>query len=538
MKSTTPKMLHPLAGRTMLGHALVAARALDPQQVAVVVRHERDLVAAAALEVDPGALVVDQDEIYGTGRAVQCALDALDVRAQASAAAHGVPIGHEGRGSVEGIEGAVVVLASDIPLLDAATLTELLTAHASGGNAVTILTTVVPDATGYGRIVRDAASGDVLEIVEHKEATAEQREIREVNSSIYVFDAGYLRRGLSGLGSDNSQGEVYLTDVVAAARADGGVVRALVAQDPMVVQGVNDRAQLSVLRAELNRRLLTRWMLDGVTVVDPATTWVDVDVDLGHDVTLLPGTQLHGATTIGAGSTIGPDTTLTDMEVGAGATVVRTHGSLSVVGDGASVGPFAYLRPGTVLGADGKIGTFVETKNATIGTGSKVPHLSYVGDATIGEHTNIGAASVTVNYDGVSKHRTVIGSHARTGADNMFVAPVTVGDGAYTAAGSVIRRDVPAGALGVSGGTQRNVDGWVARRRPGTAAAEAAARAHETDDETPPPLGAQAQAQLAEASAATPAPRPTPAPASPGVPTVPDGPSTTTSSTNEGSSPR
>ncbi|MFC6303692.1 bifunctional UDP-N-acetylglucosamine diphosphorylase/glucosamine-1-phosphate N-acetyltransferase GlmU [Oerskovia jenensis] len=537
MKSATPKVLHPLAGRSLLGHAMVAARGLAPQRIAVVVRHERDLVAAAALEVVPSALVVDQDEVPGTGRAVQCAVEALDVRAQAEAAAHGVPLGHEGRGPVEGLEGSIVVLAGDIPLLDAATLTRLLDTHRADGNAVTVLTTEVDDATGYGRIVRDDA-GAVLSIVEHKDATDEQRAIREINSSVYVFDAAVLRGALRQVTQENSQGEVYLTDVLQIAREGGGRVGALTVGDPLLVEGANDRAQLATLRAELNRRILTRWMLEGVTVIDPATTWVDVDVDLGHDVTLLPGTQLHGATTIGPGSTIGPDTTLTDMEVGAGATVTRTHGSLSVVGDGASVGPFAYLRPGTVLGENGKIGTFVETKNATIGTGSKVPHLSYVGDATIGEHTNIGAASVTVNYDGVSKHRTVIGSHARTGADNMFVAPVTVGDGAYTAAGSVIRRDVPAGALGVSGAPQRNVDGWVARRRPGTAAAEAAARAHENDDETPSPLGAQAQAQLAEASTATPAPRPTPVPASPGVPTVPDGPSTTTSSTNEGSSPR
>ena len=262
-------------------------------------------------------------------------------------------------------------------------------------------------------------------------------------------------------------------------------MRALVSDDPTVVEGVNDRVQLATLRAELNRRILEDWMRAGVTVVDPATTWVDVDVELARDVTLLPGTQLHGATVVAEGATVGPDTTLTDTEVGAGATVTRTHGSLAVLGAGTSVGPFAYLRPGTVLGAQGKIGTFVETKNAEIGEGSKIPHLSYVGDATIGDHTNIGAASVTVNYDGVHKHRTVIGSHARTGADNMFVAPVSVGDGAYTAAGSVIRRDVPAGALGVSGGQQRNIEGWVERRRAGTPAAEAAAAARAADPEAP-----------------------------------------------------
>jgi len=513
MKSSTPKMLHTLAGRSLLGHVLVASRSLDPARLAVVVRHERDRVAEHALAVDPDVLVVDQDDVPGTGRAVQCALAALDAKAHAQALLHGVPDGEEGRGLGDGLEGPVVVTAGDTPLLDGGTLAQLLAAHVADGNAVTMLTTELEDATGYGRVVRDA-SGDVLRIVEHKDASVEELLIHEVNASIYVFDAAVLRRGLATLGRDNAQGEVYLTDVVAAARAEGGAVRALVSDDPTVVEGVNDRVQLSVLRAELNRRLLEDWMREGVTVVDPATTWVDVDVELARDVTLLPGTQLHGATVVAEGATIGPDTTLTDTEVGAGATVTRTHGTLAVLGAGTSVGPFAYLRPGTVLGAKGKIGTFVETKNAEIGEGSKIPHLSYVGDATIGEQTNIGAASVTVNYDGVHKHRTVIGSHARTGADNMFVAPVTVGDGAYTAAGSVIRRDVPAGALGVSGGQQRNIEGWVARRRPGTAAADAAAAARASDPDAPP-LGAQAQAQLADQSAAATAERPTPPPPGP-----------------------
>lgn len=446
----------------MLGHAIVAASALEPQRIAVVVRHDRDRVSEHALAVEPGAIVVDQDEIPGTGRAVQCAVEALDAGA--------------------GLSGSVVVLAGDIPLLDGDALGTLLAAHDAGGNAVTVLTTVVDDPTGYGRIVRDAA-GAVLRNVEHKDASDAERAITEVNTSVYVFDADVLRRGLGGLDRDNAQGEAYLPDVIAFARSQGRSVGAVVVGDPLSVQGVNDRAQLAVLRAELNRRVLHRWMVEGVTIIDPATTWVDVDVQLARDVTLLPGTQLFGATVVGEGATVGPDTTLTDVEIGVGATVVRTHGSLTVIGEGASVGPFAYLRPNTRLGASGKIGTFVETKNAEIGTGSKVPHLSYVGDATIGEYTNIGAASVTVNYDGVHKHRTVIGSHARTGADNMFVAPVTVGDGAYTGAGSVIRRDVPAGALGVSGAPQRNVEGWTERRRPGTAAAEAAAAARST----PPP---------------------------------------------------
>ena len=495
MKSALPKILHPLGGKPMVGHALTAARELDPVQVAVVVRHERELVAEAVGRLDPGAVLVDQDDIPGTGRAVQCALAALDSKAQAAAAAAGLA---DGEIVGDGVEGPVVVVAGDVPLLDGATLGQLLSAHHADGNAVTVLTTEVADATGYGRIVREPDTGDVLEIVEHKDASADQLQIREINSSVYVFDAATLRRGLGGLGSKNAQGEVYLTDVIAFARTEGLHVRALLADDPMLVEGVNDRVALSVLAREMNRRIVEEWQRAGVTVQDPATTWIDVDVELAPDVTLLPNTQLHGATVVATGATIGPDTTLTDVEVGVGATVVRTHGSLAVIGEGASVGPFAYLRPGTSLGRKGKIGTFVETKNAEIGEGSKVPHLSYVGDATIGEHSNVGAASVTVNYDGVRKHRTVIGSHARTGADNMFVAPVTVGDGAYTAAGSVIRRDVPAGALGVTAGQQRNIEGWVARRRPGTAAADAAANAHGR----PSGLGDQAQRQLAQQNAA------------------------------------
>ncbi|MCC2334327.1 bifunctional UDP-N-acetylglucosamine diphosphorylase/glucosamine-1-phosphate N-acetyltransferase GlmU [Cellulomonas wangsupingiae] len=524
MRSSTPKVLHALAGRSMVGHALAAARALEPGRVAVVVRHERERVAAHVLEVDPDALLVDQDDIPGTGRAVQVAMTALDAAAQAAAAdaaARGHDVGGVAADSV--LTGAVVVIAGDVPLLDAGTLRELLAAHDSDGNAVTVLTTQVPDPTGYGRILREPGTGDVLGIVEEKDADDTQRAITEINTSVYVFDAAVLRSALARLGRDNAQGEVYLTDVLAIARGDGGHVRALRTDDPLSVEGVNDRVQLAVLRAELNRRILEDWMREGVTVVDPATTWVDVDVELERDVTLLPGTQLHGATVVREGATVGPDTTLTDVEVGVGATVVRTHGSLSVVGDGASVGPFAYLRPGTELGADGKIGTFVETKNTQIGRGSKIPHLSYVGDATIGEHSNIGAASVTVNYDGVNKHRTVIGSHARTGSDNMFVAPVVVGDGAYTGAGTVVRRDVPPGALAVSAGSQRNIEGWVARSRAGTPAAEAAARARGTRDVAG--LSPQARAELERAAtAAVPV---TPPPHLPGQPAQIDDPTDT-----------
>ncbi len=264
----------------------------------------------------------------------------------------------------------------------------------------------------------------------------------------------------------------------------------------MQTEGANDRAQLAGLAAEMNRRVLTRWMKDGVTVVDPASTWVDVTVELAQDVTLLPGVQLHGATRISEDAVVGPDTTLTDVTVGEGATVVRTHGSGAVIGAGASVGPFSYLRPGTVLGVKGKIGTFVETKNAEIHDGAKVPHLSYVGDAEIGEGSNIGAGTIFANYDGVNKHRTTVGRHARTGSNNTFVAPVNVGDGVVTGGGTVVRRDVPPGALAVSTGPQRHIEGWVLRKRSGTAAAEAAeaaleerASSHKDTPEVAPEVG-------------------------------------------------
>jgi bifunctional UDP-N-acetylglucosamine pyrophosphorylase / glucosamine-1-phosphate N-acetyltransferase len=451
MRSVTPKVLHRIGGRSLLGHAMAAARSLEPEHVVVVVRHERDLVAAHVAEVDPAAVVADQDEIKGTGRAVRCGLDALP----------------------DDPAGTVVVTYGDVPLLSSSLLAELVETHQVSGAAVTVLSATVADPTGYGRVLRDA-DGSVLGIVEHRDATAGQLAVREINSGIYAFDAKVLVDALSRVRADNAQGEVYLTDVLSIARGDGLPVAAFTTDDVWQVEGVNDRVQLAALGAELNRRTVERWMRAGVTVVDPATTWVDVDATLESDVTLLPGTQLQGACRVAAGATIGPDTTLAGCAVGPGATVVRSHGSGAVIGAGATVGPFSYLRPGTDLGVEGKIGAFVETKNAVIGDGSKVPHLSYVGDAIIGTGTNIGAATVFVNYDGQHKHRTTVGNHVRVGSDTMLVAPVTIGDGAYTAAGSVIVNDVPPGAMAVARGQQRNVEGWVARRRPGSAAAEAA----------------------------------------------------------------
>jgi bifunctional UDP-N-acetylglucosamine pyrophosphorylase/glucosamine-1-phosphate N-acetyltransferase len=462
MRSATPKVLHRLAGRTLVEHAVRAVAAVDPEHLVTVVGHGRDSVTehlgAVSNALGRPVTVTVQETQHGTGHAVACGMEALS--------AHGTA--HVG--------GTVLVSYGDVPLLESATLRELIAEHVENGAAVTVLTSVVADPTGYGRVVRDEV-GAVVTIVEEKDATAEQRDITEINSGVYAFDGAVLADALSQLSTDNAAGEFYLTDVIGLARAAGRQVRALVCADPWQVEGVNDRVQLAQLGAELNRRLLRGWMRDGVTVIDPATVRLDVDVTLAPDVTLEPGVQLRGRTTVATGAVIGPDTTLVDVTVGAGATVVRTHGSEARIGARASVGPFAYLRPGTQLGESGKIGTFVEVKNSEIGAGSKVPHLSYVGDATIGEQTNIGAASVFVNYDGVDKHRTVVGSYCRTGSDNMFVAPVTVGDGVYSGAGTVIRRNVPPGALAVSGAPQRNLEGWVLSRRAGTAAAEAARRA-------------------------------------------------------------
>ncbi|WP_405872013.1 bifunctional UDP-N-acetylglucosamine diphosphorylase/glucosamine-1-phosphate N-acetyltransferase GlmU [Streptomyces sp. NBC_00005] len=452
MKSATPKVLHAICGRSLVGHVLAAARELEPENLVVVVGHAREKVRAHLTETDPAVRTAVQAEQNGTGHAVRIALDELG-------------------GSVDG---TVVVVCGDTPLLTGETLRELATTHTSDGNAVTVLTAEVPDATGYGRIVRDEATGAVTGIVEHKDASKEQRAIREINSGVFAFDGQLLADSLKKVRTDNSQGEEYLTDVLGILREAGHRVGASVAGDHREIAGINNRVQLSEARRILNDRLLTGAMLAGVTVIDPATTWVDVTVTFERDAVVHPGTQLHGTTHLGEGAEVGPNSRLKDTRVDAGARVDNTVADGAHVGPQASVGPYAYLRPGTRLGLKAKVGTYVETKNASIGEGTKIPHLSYVGDATIGDHTNIGAASVFVNYDGQEKHHTTVGSHCRTGSDNMFVAPVTVGDGSYTAAGSVITKDVPPGSLAVARGQQRNIEGWVARKRPGSAAAKAA----------------------------------------------------------------
>jgi bifunctional UDP-N-acetylglucosamine pyrophosphorylase/glucosamine-1-phosphate N-acetyltransferase len=457
MKSKLMKVLHPLCGRTMIGHVLAAAQGVDPHWLVTVVGNDRAQVTEHVRAQVPDALVTVQETQEGTAHAVRVGLDALRART----------------GTTDGV---VVVMSGDTPLLEAETLRGLVGGHAGSGRVATVLTGEVADPTGYGRIIRDTA-GAVTGIVEEKDATPEQAAVREISSGIFAFDGAFLAEALPLVKNDNAKGEYYLPDVVTLAVDQGRTVGAHRIDDVMQTEGANDRAQLAGLAAELNRRVLMRWMKDGVTVVDPATTWVDVTVRLARDVTLRPGVQLHGSTTVAEDAEVGPDCTHTDVQVGEGAHVVRTHGSRAVIGAGANVGPFSYLRPGTVLGAAGKIGTFVETKNAQIADGAKVPHLSYVGDAEIGEGSNIGAGTIFANYDGVNKHRTRVGRHAKTGSNNTFVAPVAIGDGAVTGGGTVVRSDVPPGALSVSAGPQRVIEKWTLRKREGTAAAEAASAA-------------------------------------------------------------
>jgi bifunctional UDP-N-acetylglucosamine pyrophosphorylase/glucosamine-1-phosphate N-acetyltransferase len=457
MRSKTMKVLHPIAGRSMIGHVLAAVAAVEPHRVVAVVGNQREQVGPHILELLPEAVLAVQESQDGTGHAVRIAWEALEASDRT---------------------GTVLVAYGDTPLLEGESLRAFAADHVGAGRAVSILSGIVENPFGYGRVLRDD-TGEVTGIVEQKDASEDQAEVNEINSGILAFDAEFLDAALPRLTNENANGEYYLTDTVALAREDGLGVGAFAIDDVLQTEGANDRVQLASLAKEKNHRILTRWMRDGVTVIDPETTWIDVDVKLAPDVTILPGVQLLGATIVEEDAVIGPDCTLKDVEVGAGARVVRTHGELAVIGPGANVGPFSYLRPGTELGAGGKIGGFVETKNAKIGDGAKVPHLSYVGDAEIGEGSNIGAGTIFANYDGVHKHRTVIGRHARPASNNTFVAPVTIGDGAGTGAGSVIREDVPPGALGVSAGAQRNIVGWTLRRRAGTEQAKAAEEAED-----------------------------------------------------------
>ena len=449
MKSATPKVLHSVAGRSLLGHVLHAVNHLNPTELRIVVGSGREAVEAHIADISPKATTVFQERRGGTGHAAQLAL------------------------AGKAPKGTVLVLAGDTPLLSGDSLAQFVEAHTSGKFAASVLTAEHPEPTGYGRIIRDD-SDELLRIVEEKDATDDEKFIYEINSGVYAFDGEKLAASIGKLTTANAQGELYLTDIIGILKSAGESIAAIMIDDFTETLGVNDRVQLAESAAMLRDRINDQWMRAGVTIVDPTTTWIDATVELSNDVTLHPGTALLGSTKVATGAVIGPRTTLTDCVVKEGAQVLESIAIQTVIGEGSTVGPFTYLRAGTQLGDSTKAGAFVEMKNATVGTGSKIPHLSYVGDATIGVGSNIGAATIFVNYDGVEKHHTTVGDQVRIGSDTMLVAPVSIGDGAYTAAGSVITEDVPAGAIGVGRAKQRNVLDWVLRKRPGSKSAQAA----------------------------------------------------------------
>jgi bifunctional UDP-N-acetylglucosamine pyrophosphorylase/glucosamine-1-phosphate N-acetyltransferase len=421
MRSSTPKVLHEVCGRPMVLWPVLAALQAGAGRVVVV-----DSPARALAGVLPeGVGLVVQPQSNGTGGAVMAAATEIDPQA------------------------AVVVLSADVPLVSAEAIAQLLQAHARGGAAATMASTILADPTGYGRVVRDGA-GNVERVVETKkagDATPAELELQEINTGVYVFDGQALLQALPRLSADNAQGELYLPQVLDLLRADGRAVAAHVVDDAGLVLGVNDRVALAQVTALAQRAIHERHMRAGVTIVDPAATVIEVDVQIGQDTRIEPFTTIRGATRIGAGCTV-------------------RHSYIvdSTLEDGVSVGPFAYLRPGTHAREGAKIGTFVEVKNSDIGPAAKVPHLSYIGDADVGEQSNLGAGTITANYDGRAKHRTTIGRRVKGGVDTAFVAPVTVGDDAYTAAGSVITEDVPPGALGVARARQENIEGFAQRR--------------------------------------------------------------------------
>lgn len=439
-RSERAKVLHRAAGRSMIGHVLEALRPLSPAQIVVVVGHQADEVRAevGAMGV-AGLTTVLQADQRGTGHAVQQAMPALGA----------------------GIR-RVMVLAGDTPLITTPWLERLLSDAGQGVGAM--LTARLDDPTGYGRVLRDA-NGRVEAVVEQRDASEAELAVQEINAGMYVIDRDRLGVALGMLRDDNDQGELYLTDVVGILAADGDLLAATQAPAE-VVAGVNDRAQLADAAAALRRAHLRHLMTEaGVSVVDPAATYVDVDVEVGCDSILYPGTFLEGGTRIGQRAVIGPNSHLSGCEVGDGATVHSTRATDAVIGRGAQVGPFSHLRPGTRLGVDTKVGAYVETKQVTVGDHSKLPHLSYVGDATVGERVNIACGVITVNYDGRTKSHTTIEDDAFVGCDTMLVAPVTIGSGAYTAAGSTITEDVAAGALGIARARQTTKEGWVSRHR-------------------------------------------------------------------------
>ncbi len=437
MKSDVPKVLHEVCGRPMLSYVVDAALSLSPERLVVVTGAEQDAVEEV---LPPGCERAIQQERRGTGDAVRAGLETLT-----------------------GFDGDVMVLYGDVPLVDAAFVRELAGCHWAADAGATLTTVRLADPAHYGRVVRDG-QGRVTGIVEYRDATPDERAVAEINVGLYVFRAAPLRTALAGLSAHNAQGEFYLTDAVHLLIGAGEAVATCEAEDAELCLGVNSRVELAAVNTAMRRRLLERLMLAGVTIEDPATTYVDWGVEIGRDTVIQAGTHLLGRTTVGAACEIGPRSYLRNVFVGDRARVDSSHLLDCVVGSGCSVGPFARIRPNTVLAEGAHAGSFVEIKNSRIGERSKVPHLSYVGDAVIGRETNIAAGNITANYDGFEKHPTTIGNGVRTGSDTVFVAPVTIGDGAVIAAGSIITQDVPPGALGVARGRQQNIEGYAERR--------------------------------------------------------------------------
>jgi bifunctional UDP-N-acetylglucosamine pyrophosphorylase/glucosamine-1-phosphate N-acetyltransferase len=438
MRSSLPKMLHPVCGRAMVAWPILAAREAGAGRIAAIVSPDVDISSGLPRDVE----TVEQPEADGTGGAIRAATALIEESE------------------------TVLVLSGDHPLISAVVVSDFLEAHASSGAAATMMTIELDDPGAYGRVVR-GPGGEIERVVEAKaggDAGAEELAIREINAGTYAFAAAPLAAALAGLSNDNAQGEYYLTDVFEALRDAGHAVAGHLASDFAVTMGVNDRVDLAAVEAEARRRLLEAHMLAGVTVVDPGSTWVDAGVEIAADARIEPGTSLRGETAVGAGAVVGPLTTLVDSAVGVESTVAHSYLVECEVRDRCAVGPFAYLRPGAVLDAGAKAGTFVEIKNSHIGKGAKVPHLAYVGDADVGGGSNVGAGTITANYDGFRKNRTVIGRDVRIGVDTMLIAPVEVGDSAYTGAGAVIKDDVPEGALAVSENRQRNIDGYAAEK--------------------------------------------------------------------------
>lgn len=438
MKSALPKVLHPVAGRPMVAWAVRAAQDLGARQVVVVTGHGAQQVEAALQ--GSGVRFARQEQQLGTGHAFLVGAEAL-----------------AGAGDAD-----ILVLYGDTPLLRTETLRELIASHRAQGNALTILTGELPDATGYGRILRDA-EGNVERIVEEKAATPQEKAVREFNSGVYVMDgrAPDLARRIT---NENPAGEYYLTDLLALYRGEGAQVRAFKLGDPDEVTGANDRAGLAEAEAILRRRINAAHMRAGVTLQDPDTTHIEDTVILGRDVTLEPGVILRGQTRVADGVTIGAYSVVTDSVLEAGA-VVKPHSVLegARVGAGSDVGPFARLRPGTVLGEGVHIGNFVETKNARLDAGVKAGHLAYLGDVSIGAETNIGAGTIVANFDGVNKHQSSVGAGVFIGSNSTLIAPRVIGDAAFVAAGSAVHEDVPEGALAIARGKQRTVEGWSRR---------------------------------------------------------------------------